>query len=71
MRFLTVAALLGATLAYPGMKGSKKDHSGVFRAIIERAGERLYEEKKRIAERQGTYLAHHNLSSTYNKRSGY
>jgi hypothetical protein len=42
MKFLTVAALAGAAVAYPGSK-SKKDHSGVFKAIIERAGERLLE----------------------------
>jgi hypothetical protein len=46
MKFLTVAALAGSAVAYPGMKGSKRDHSGIFKAIIERAGERL-------AERQG------------------
>ncbi|KIW08171.1 uncharacterized protein PV09_01102 [Verruconis gallopava] len=47
MKFFTVAALAATAVAYPGSHGgSKRDHSGVFRRIIERAGERL-------AERQG------------------
>jgi hypothetical protein len=58
MKFFAVAALVGATFAYPGMKGPKKDHSGIFRQIIERAGERIYEERMRLAKRQGkSFLA--------------
>jgi hypothetical protein len=43
MKFIAVAALAGVAVAYPGQKSGKRDHSGVFKAIIERAGERLVE----------------------------
>lgn len=46
MRLILLA--FGALVAaYPGAKG-KPDHSGIFKALIERAGERL-------AERQGIH----------------
>jgi hypothetical protein len=61
MKFLVVSALMGAAVAYPGMKGATpgvNPHAGIFKAIIERSGERLneeYEMRKRMIEaRQGT-----------------
>lgn len=48
MKFLVAAALAGVALAAPGTKspGPRKDHSGIFKAIIERAGERIIEERQ-------------------------
>lgn len=47
MKFLAIAALAGAAVAYPGQKDGKKGHAGVFKRIIERAGERLLQERQR------------------------
>lgn len=50
MKFFTVATLAGAAAAYPGMKGPRgaggDHHAGIFKAIIERAGEKLLEERQ-------------------------
>ena len=62
MKFLAITALVGTTLAYPGMKGAApggNHHAGIFKAIIQRSGERLHEEyllrKRMIEARQGLF----------------
>lgn len=48
MKGFTIALLAGAACAYPGMKGDAppgEHHAGIFKAIIQRAGERHMEEQ--------------------------
>lgn len=46
MKAFTLSLLAGSALAYPGMSGNAppgQHHAGIFKAIIQRAGERHIE----------------------------